>query len=574
MPGITLRYYQMEALDAIRGAFRDGQRSQCLELPVGSGKTIVFAALTYSWLHTERFQGRPVVVLAHRGELVSQAAEKIRWLNPEARIAVEYEGGHTWTGAEDVLVATIQTLHDRLRRSSFPHRRWGLIVLDEAHHGKAKTFRETLGYLGWRSNPSDIPDDRLFLGVTATPDEDTFAVFPHAVYRKDMLPLIQEGYLKPLTGIRVNVDMDLSGVARGENGDYREEDLGRLLNTENRNEIIVQTHQLWAKRRRTLVFTATVDHAEDLAQAFRAAGVAAEGIHGKMSSRVQSGVLSRFTKGETQVVCNAALLTEGFDAPFVNGLVLARPTLSRTLYKQMLGRGTRRFPGEADCLVMDVADATKKHSLTLDDMFPPLGDKPWQEPGEETKRRVRLPRPAGGEVPEKTEVLMVGKQVSVTQVDLFAVTHASDTSKFAWLAMGDSMYCFVGQGQRVVLRPQGEGYIAYWDDERTGVETPLMEAPMDPAWAQGIAEEWMRHEKPDAMALVQRRARWREQKPSDKQLEHLTRFGLEAHVGYLTRGEAADLLAACFMFSKTTHQAAHVVGAQVWEFWTRTHDIA
>lgn len=558
---VILRSYQSEALEAVRQAYHEGNRAQVVELPVGAGKTVLFASLAASW--HQSYANHPPIILAHRDILIDQAADKIRTVWPTARIAIEQGSRREWNGRQDILVASVQTLGRRLNDPRIANTDWGLVVLDEAHHAKARTFRRVLGELGWRANPALISKHKLFLGVTATPDAKTLQTYPHVAYRRSMVDLIQLGYLSALTGVRVQVDVDLDKVAVTKYGDYDEGELSKVLNTRNRNELIVSAYNTLAKKRRALVFAVTVEHARDLAKAFNAAGITAEEISGEMPRDKRNAILKRFERRETQVLVNCALLTEGFDAPFVDCVILARPTLSRTLYVQMVGRAARRYPGKADALIVDLADASKRHSLSLSDVL----DLPLEVSPKEKAKRSVFNRSAFAA--DEADVLMVGRQIKVAHVNLYDVEHASDASAFSWIVAEDIMHCFVGQGTRVSLRPQGNGYIAYWESPSHPPE-PIFDTPMDPAWAQGLAEEWLRQSKPDALALAQSRAGWRRQPASDKQLEQLHRFALRDHAiaAHLTKGQVADLLAMCFMRAEQSGtQHYKVIGEDVWLMW-------
>lgn len=356
----SLRPYQREAIAAVIDRRRAGVRRMVIHLPTGAGKTVIFAELA-------RMARQPVLVLAHRTELVQQAAEKVRRaLGPEGgEVAVEQASDRASAGAR-VVVASIRSLHpDRLARL-LSHHRFGLVVYDECHHATAEANKAVLEGLG-----AFAPDwSGTLLGFTATPvradgvglDE----VFEELVYTRGLPRMIADGWLVPLRGFRISTQADLQRVGTTRS-DLVLEELAEAVDIEDRNALVARSIQELARDRRTLVFCVTVNHAQRLAKALRAVGLRAGTVYGELPRDERERVLGAFAEGRIQVLTNVGVLTEGFDDPGVSCVAMARPTRSQALYVQCIGRGTRLSPetGKTDCLVLDFADVSDLDLVTL-----------------------------------------------------------------------------------------------------------------------------------------------------------------------------------------------------------------
>ena len=297
---ITLRQYQGDAIKAVEQAESRGIRRQLAVLPTGTGKTIMLAEVI------RRRSGR-ALVLAHRDELIGQAVAKIRLVHPRADIGV-VKAARDETGAQ-VVVACRQTL-------SRPHRLARLIpdllttvVVDEAHHATANSYRRILEHCG-----SFRDDGPLTLGVTATPERADGTplgdVWQEIVYRGDLLEMIQNGYLADLRAIRIHLETDLDRV-HTRAGDLKVDELDDALRQANAPEHAVAAYREHAAGRTALVFTASVLAAHEMAEAFSAAGVTAEPLSGETDPEQRRAMLRRFHAGSTRVITNCAVLTEG-----------------------------------------------------------------------------------------------------------------------------------------------------------------------------------------------------------------------------------------------------------------------
>jgi len=360
MSGFRLRDYQREAIAAVLTARRSGVRRMVVVLPTGAGKTVIFSSLV-------RLAKRPVLVLAHRGELVQQAADKIRRTlegDPRASaVAVEQADQHAPDDAH-VVVASIRSLHDRRLARLVAERRFGLVVYDECHHAPAEDNQRVLRTLG----AFDDGWDGTLLGFTATAvrgdGKGLDSVFEKVVYSKSLPDLIRAGFLAPLRGYRITTAADLQSV-RTTRTDLNEADLATAIDIEDRNALVARSIQELARGRRTLAFCVTVRHARQLMRALNTVGVPTGMVWGEMKPGDRVDVLAAFRAGRLQALTNVGVLTEGFDDPGVSCVAMARPTRSAGLYAQCVGRGTRLHPGKSDCIVLDFVDLSDLELVTL-----------------------------------------------------------------------------------------------------------------------------------------------------------------------------------------------------------------
>ena len=336
---MKLRPYQNEAVRNIEAEWKD-HRSTLLVLPTGTGKTTVFSEII------RRAFPRRALVLAHREELVFQARNRITAMTGW-RVDVEMGEARAemacMFGGPRVVVSTIQTQaaggDGGGRMSRFDPRLFGVVVIDEAHHAPASSYRKVLDWYG--TNPN-----LRILGVTATPDradeEALGQVFETVSFDYEVLDAIQDGWLVPIEQQMVNVEgLDFSSC-RTTSGDLNGADLAKVMEYEKNLHRVVAPAIEIAGNRRTLVFCSSVDHAERVCEMFnRHRDGMAAWVCGKTDKEERRKILSDFSTGRVQVVCNCGVLTEGFDNPGVEVVIMARPTKSRALYAQMAGRGTR-----------------------------------------------------------------------------------------------------------------------------------------------------------------------------------------------------------------------------------------
>ena len=537
---VELRDYQAECLGAIGRGYRAGIRRQLVCLPTGTGKTVVFAEFPRYF----RMQNQ-MLVLAHREELLVQARDKIRRADPTLRVGIEMA---TQQAAPDsqVVVASVPTLGRKgsARLQRLDPDRFFLIVVDEAHHATAASYRRVLDHFGVFA-----PDTRkLLVGFTATPKrgdgQGLDEVFEDITFSKTLPEMISAGHLAPVAGYRVETEVDLSGV-RTRMGDYVSAQLSDAVNVEERNRIVVEVHREHLTGRPTLCFCVDVAHAEALAAAFRAAGVRSASVTGELDRTVRARTLEEFRQGHLEVVTNCMVLTEGYDEPSVAGILLARPTRSSLLYTQMIGRGTRLHPGKDDVTVIDIVDVTRDHKLaTLPSLFGLAAEFNLEgrttTQAQDAIRWVEANRPwvSVNSVRSLSELRYRCQKIDL--LDLQTPSELAGVCELAWAGTAAGAYRLgLARGEALSIAPT---ILGDWEVVlRRGARETRLARALTPARAVGKAEAFVREQRSDALGLVLASTRWRRAPASEKQLQILRARGIEAPDG-LTKGQASHLI--------------------------------
>ena len=349
MGALQMRPYQQAAREAIHAEWNDGRRRTLLVLPTGTGKTIVFAAVTEDQVRS----GSRVLVLAHRGELLEQAADKIKRSTGLAS-AVEKAEQTCLDSWCRVVVGSVQSLQRPARLEQFPADYFGTIIIDEAHHAITDGYQRVLVH---------FPEANV-LGVTATPDRGDMRnlgeVFDSLAYEYKLTQAIREGYLCPILAQTIPLQLDISQVALS-GGDFAVGGLGTALDPY--LEQIASEMQTACAGRKTVVFLPLIKTSQKFRDILNSKGFRAAEVNGQSEDRAE--ILSDFSNGKYNVLCNSMLLTEGWDCPSVDCIVVLRPTKVRSLYSQMVGRGTRLSPetGKKDLLLLDFLWLTERHEL-------------------------------------------------------------------------------------------------------------------------------------------------------------------------------------------------------------------
>ena len=320
---MKLRPYQTEAVQAILSEWEGGRRKTLLVLPTGTGKTIVFSAVIADSVQ----RGWRVLVLAHRGELLEQAADKLR--RSTGLMCATEKADETAAGSwYRVVVGSVQTLMRPSRLERFGPGYFDAIVIDEAHHCLADSYQRVLEH---------FPEARV-LGVTATPDRSDMRnlgqYFESLAYEYTLPKAIREGYLSPIRALTIPLELDISQVGVSA-GDFKAGELGSALDPY--LEQIAQEMKTACAGRRTVVFLPLVATSRKFRDMLETEGFRAAEVNGESQDRAE--VIRDFAAGKYDVLCNSMLLTEGWDCPEVDCIVVLRPTKSRSLYCQMVGRG-------------------------------------------------------------------------------------------------------------------------------------------------------------------------------------------------------------------------------------------
>jgi len=549
--GIRLRSYQTECVDTLmRGLHAPRPEDATGEhphlaavLPTGAGKTVIFSALGDAW--HGRHPGEPILILAHRDELITQAAAKYRNVVPDAKIGVIKAERHEVAGRE-VVIASVQSLNAR-RRERLRKWRPSLLVIDEAHHSTAKSYRDVIAWAG-------CP----VVGVTATMSRTdgkalgraAGGIFDEIVYQKSILWMIRQGYLCDVKGQRVVVDdLDLTGM-RKVGGDYSDGQVSERLLGSSAPEAVAKAVTEYSGGQPGVIFAPTVESAQAFTEAMRAAGFSCETVWGAMpldrdvvsplgivEQKSRRRVLREFNLGKIDWLSNCMVLTEGFDAPRAKVAVIARATQSASLYVQMVGRVLRPFPGAMHALVLDVVGATAQHELATLAVLG--GDRPKDVEGKTLLDLYGTPcdycmTPADecewetGEAccedcshrPAETDrdEFVAPTLIKAVDADLFA------GSRQQWLQTYAG-YWFLPAGDRVIAiapRPD-EGYdvIWAWQDRRGGDFLVRAVPDLGYAMAQGEASITVEEE-----VLARKAGAWRKRKATEKQISYCRSLGI------------------------------------------------
>ncbi|MFD7224807.1 DEAD/DEAH box helicase [Streptomyces sp. NPDC059883] len=515
----TPRPYQRDAITALRDGWKIEQNRLAVVLPTGAGKTVVFANLIKGM--REQLGRKRALVIAHREELIEQAAAKIRAVCPGLRVGIvkAERDHHRWV---DVVVASVQTLAVKRRREAITE--IGLIVVDECHHAAARTYMEVLEHFGaWCGVPT--------AGFTATmtrTDGGLAEVWQDVVFRLDILDMISDGYLCDVRGKAITVDaLDLNKV-RTRGGDLVDGQLGKALEDSGALDAIAKAYVDHAADRPGVVFTPTVATAQGAAASLRAAGITAAPVWGDMGRDERRATLARYEAGDVQVLTNCMVLTEGFDAPHTSCVVVARPTKNPGLYVQMVGRGLRPAPGKRDALLLDVMGAASRHKLAS------MVDLTAREIGQAEEGRSLREVAEDHAATEQRRALAA--RIQTEEINLFG------GSAIRWLRTEGGIWFIRVTSAQFLFLVRDPGTRLYrtrrWTEShgvhapREDVARPLPEAL---AWLEQQAKVLA------PRAFVSRQARWRSGQPSPKQLGLCRRLGLAVPRGS-TAGEVADLI--------------------------------
>lgn len=529
---ITLRPYQQEALESIADFHARGISRQLVVLPTAAGKTVLFSHLPHYIT-----DALPMLVLAHRAELLVQAKEKIGWSNPD--LIVEIEQAEHYASHCNVVVASVPTLgrdsSERIAR--FPRDYFKTIVIDEAHHAAAPTYRRILDYF----------TNSLTVGVTATPQRSDNVrltdTFDEIVYYKTIQDLIEQEYLCPLTGYRIQSNTDISQVSTND-GDYIASQLEDTIDTPERNALIVASYARLVPDSKAIVFCAGVDHAHHVAASFTAAHIPTEVIVGDTPSDQRQEILKRYRTGDIKVLVNVGVLTEGFDEPSIQTIILARPTRSVLLFTQIVGRGLRLHESKQFCTVIDIADTTKgKKPVGLPSLLglPAEFDLQGKDLLEVYQKYKELEEYCPGEAvrvltPEDIEL-------AYTRINLFMPPppneFVQEYSRFVWAEIAENTYHLgidATNALRIYVDALGRWVVEH-HNRTSGIVVLGYPADMRDAFVR--SDRWVTNRFDTN--LIDASAAWRSDAPTPAQAKLLKRIGVPI-TSDMTKGTASQII--------------------------------
>ena len=515
MTALKLRDYQRETIDALFTAWSEGIRRPAVVLPTGAGKTVVFSHLITQWrgqhgLRVDGSGGR-VIVLVHRDELADQAINKIKAVAPHLSVG-KVKAGSNQIGA-DVMVCSVQTLSRARRLSHLTATQSmagnvGLIITDECHHAAAKSYQTVYAAF----------PDALHAGFTATLERGDGvglgSVWDDVVYSRSPLWMMKHGYLVQPRAYQQDVGhLDLKSVKQS-GGDYQSGDLGRALEESDIGSELPAAYKERAGDLQGVVFTPTVSSAQMVCDEFNAFGIPSAMISGETPREERLRIFEAFRLGTVQVLVNCMVLTEGFDAPWASVAVIARPTRSRSLYIQMIGRVLRPWKDKTEAIILNVSGAGGKLA-TLVDLAPGEIEeiRDGETPEEAEEREAE-------EQPEESGPARSNRKLEFKSVDLFAASHQ------AWLTtQGGVMFLSAGEwtyflwpsrmeaGTWDVCRYAKSGRAELTEHMGLGVEMAM-------SWAEAEAED-------HGSFSISKKASWRRGKPSEAQLSFAATLGID-----------------------------------------------
>ncbi|KAH6659773.1 P-loop containing nucleoside triphosphate hydrolase protein [Truncatella angustata] len=553
---IRLRDYQEECIQAVLSSISHGHKRLGISLATGAGKTVIFTQLINRVEAPSQHAGQ-TLILAHRRELVEQAAKHCTSAYPNKTVDIEMGNIHA-SGFADITIASIQSITSGDRIDKFDPRRFKLVLVDEAHHIVAPGYLRALEHFGLDQKREGSP---TLVGVSATFSRfdglRLGAAIDEIVYHKDYVDMIGEKWLSDVIFTTVESTADLSMVRGGANGDFQPGDLSRVVNTEQVNEITVRS---WlakaAGRKSTLAFCVDLSHVAGLTQTFR-----------------NHGIDARFAQ-EFPVLINCGVFTEGTDIPNIDCVILARPTRSRNLLVQMIGRGMRLFQGKTNCHVIDMVSSLETGIITTPTLF---GLDPGELVSDASVDEMRRMKDRKEAEEERTQVAnsaqsappansaLVGN-ITFTEYDsvfdLIADTsgekHIRSISQYTWVQAGPDKY--------ILSTPSGT-YLRLERDQATNNEEPMFSAWEIRALPQGTgskspyatprrlldattftdavhgadkyASEKFSHN------FISRRMRWRNNPATEGQLKMINRLRAKEDKltpTDITMGKAADMI--------------------------------
>ncbi|KAH6895441.1 P-loop containing nucleoside triphosphate hydrolase protein [Thelonectria olida] len=457
---IQLRDYQQECIASVLKSLKQGHKRVGISLATGSGKTVIFTRLI-DQVVSPSWDADRTLILAHRRELVEQAARHCQLAYPTKTIDIEMGNLHA-TGTADITIASVRSLVSKDRLFKFDPSRFKLVLVDEAHHIVAPGYLKVLEHFGLDEKRKDSPS---LIGVSATFSRfdgvKLGAAIDEIVYHKDYVDMISEKWLCDVLFTTVESTANLKQVKSSSFGDFMTGELSKAVNTDEINDIIVRSWMAKARgRKSTLVFCVDIAHVVRLTEKFRQHGFDARYVTGETKGVDRSDSLEAFKRGDFPVLVNCGVFTEGTDIPNIDCIVLARPTRSRNLLVQMIGRGMRLHPDKKDCHVIDLVSSLDTGIVTTPTLFGLDPNLLIERASVKNMRQIRAEKDRGEETgtsslsfrtiagPGSVDAVTFTDYSSV--LDLIADTsgekHIRAISQYSWVQVGQEKFVLAAPG--------------------------------------------------------------------------------------------------------------------------------
>ncbi|KAF2232610.1 P-loop containing nucleoside triphosphate hydrolase protein [Viridothelium virens] len=565
IPHINLRKYQEECIQAVLSHLANGHRRLGISLATGSGKTVIFTHLIDRVPSIEE-DATQTLILAHRRELVEQAARHCSAANPTKTVEVEMGNNHA-SGSADITVASVQSITSGERICKYDPRRFKLVMVDEAHHIVAPQYLSILEHFGLSYGHQQAK--MALIGVSATFSRldglSLGSVIDHIVYHKDYVDLMNEDWLADAVFTTVQTKTDLSTVKTSSAGDFQTPSLSKAVNTPETNAITVRS---WLKkaegRKSTLVFCVDVAHVIALASTFIQHGIKAKYITSNTHPRARSETLDAFRRGDFPVLLNCGIFTEGTDIPNIDCIILARPTKSRNLLVQMIGRGTRKYPGKENCHIVDFVSSLETGVVTTPTLFGLDPTLIVEKADVKKLEQLRDGRDREQELKEQASAMSVAAGTklkgSVTFTDYKSITDLIDDtsldryiraiSSYTWVRVGENKHILSCRNQgHLTIEKANDDFVVKYTQQIPGKIGGPMARPRELSrsvtfdHAVNAADTFAKDTFP-AIYILQS-APWRKKPASESQVEFLnTSRDNDKKLGSdtLTMGKASDMI--------------------------------
>ncbi|KAK4908932.1 putative ATP-dependent helicase IRC3 [Elasticomyces elasticus] len=557
IPTTHLRPYQEDAIQAVLDHLERGEKRLGISLTTGGGKTVVFSHMI-DRIEPLKVNATRTLILAHKQELVDQAVEHCRRLYPNRVIEVEMAGQHA-TGSADITVASVPTLNSKNRLLKFDPATFKLLIIDEVHHVVARSYMNVLRHFGLADR--ETKPVTALVGVSATLSRSDGLMLgkalDHIVFHMDYLDMIKGEYLTNVIFTTVQSGTNLKEV-RVSAGDFQTSSLSKAINTPEVNSLTVRAWLEKAKERKsTLVFAVDVAHVTSLAATFRQFGVDARYVTGSTNKQIRKDTVQAFRNRGFPVLLNCGVFTEGTDIPNIDCILLARPTRSRNLLVQMIGRGLRLHAEKQNCHVIDMVSALDSGIVTTPTLF---GLNPDELLDQADAKTMQIMKNTKEEELEKEQSSQDGSTSLPGNViftdydsvqDLIEDTsgdrHIHAMSRLAWVHIGPDEYVLSPAAGDLTIARSKEGYeVTFKATIPHGIrkKSPFMRpqpvaSALNLEHAVRIADKYARGKF--IWALVSRTAPWRSKPATEGQLSFLNKsLNRELKPESITKGKAAD----------------------------------
>lgn len=568
MNKLILRPYQEKAIAKVL-QLKAKTNKQVLVLATGTGKTVIFSHLIDELI---KQTGKKALVLAHREELLQQAKDKLRAVNLKLKIEIEQGNNHAGGYKTNVITASVPTLgrENSTRLKKFDPKDFCCIIVDESHHSTTDTYKTILKYFGVlkkqkdETEVSDWNKDCLLLGVTATPsrtdNKGINTIYDKIAFEYHIVRAIKDGYLSPIRAFRVNTQTDLSMVGRVA-GDFNQGQLADTVNNPARNFLIVKTYLDRLGGKQALVFCVDIEHTKAVNQEFLDADVKSAYITGTTKKEERKQILEDFRNKKIQVLVNCMTLTEGVDVPSVDAVLLARPTQSSILFSQMVGRGTRLYPGKEYLTIVDFLDLTNTHRLQTTSSLLGLNTtldfqgKDIIEAKENIDKLIELNPNYNLDNLDLSRIDYVLQEIDILS-NLKIPQDVAGFTQLDWFLFRENYYRLSLPENRIIHIYQTilEEYEildeAYHASTRSTISTHIgIKKTLKEAFE--YADNYVLAKYPQFRNLLDSSAAWKKLQPKEGQVKYLRKMGIgENQIAQLDRGSASRLLSKLFSFTR------------------------